>query len=84
MEDRGSLINIWILGTGFLKQMIRIMVGTMVETAKGQRDLEELDQILKLGKDGKGRVTAGTTAPAKGLTLSEIFYQEVDIKTGFN
>lgn len=72
VDVRGPLIDIWILGGGFLKQMVRIIVGTLIDLAVGRiRDIT-IEKILAK----ESRVTAGQTAPAAGLTLARIFYDE--------
>ena len=71
--ERGSAIDLWFLGKGFLKQMIRIQVGTLVDLALGRNNGDHIPTILKkLNRDD-----AGQTAPAKGLSLVEIFYNQV-------
>jgi tRNA pseudouridine38-40 synthase len=72
VERRGSLVNIWVQGDGFLKQMVRILVGTWVEAAIGKRKPGQLPALLA----AKDRRLAGVTAAAKGLTLVELFYEE--------
>lgn len=59
-----------IEGNGFLYNMVRIMIGTMVEVGQGKRDPEEVDMLL-LGKD---RSKAGKTAPPQGLYLKKVIY----------
>lgn len=73
ISDHGPLVDIWVVGKGFLKQMIRIMVGTLVEIGMGKRPPEDMGNILL----AKNRDAAGITAPANGLTLIEIFYGDV-------
>lgn len=63
-------IQIDISGNGFLYNMVRILVGTLIELAKGKRNPADLKEILA----GCQRRKAGFTAPAKGLTLLEVFY----------
>jgi tRNA pseudouridine38-40 synthase len=76
LERRGPLLNIWILGDGFLKQMIRNMVGTSIDICIGKLGVS-LPELLK----GKDRIEAGRTAPASGLGLVRIFYDTVpDLK----
>ena len=60
-----------IIGDGFLRQMIRIIVGTLVEVGIGARDPRVIKDILA----SKQRRNAGLTAPSRGLTLMEIFTQ---------
>src|SRR5665647_646135 len=55
---------------GFLRHMVRNLVGTLLETGKGRRTILEFEQILQ----ARNRSTAGPTAPAHGLVLEKIFY----------
>lgn len=55
---------------GFLRHMVRNLVGTLLETGQGRHSILEFEQILS----AKKRSAAGTTAPAHGLVLEEIFY----------
>jgi len=59
-------------GNGFLKHMIRNIVGTAVEAAIGRYDVEDVKKML----ESKDRRTAGITAPAYALYLEEIYYDE--------
>ena len=61
-----------IQGKGFLKQMVRNIVGTLVEVGRGNISLEDLQKIFA----AKDRTTAGPTAPAKGLCLEWVRYEE--------
>jgi tRNA pseudouridine38-40 synthase len=70
VDVRGPLIDLWISGDGFLKQMVRIIVGTMVDVANLKIPLIQLPSILA----NRERNDAGKTAPGKGLTLVDIFY----------
>jgi tRNA pseudouridine38-40 synthase len=69
-RDREGLIQFEIEANGFLKQMVRALVGTLVEVGKGKIDSEEFQKIL----DSKNRREAGPTAPAHGLFLKEVKY----------
>jgi len=55
---------------GFLRHMVRNLVGTLLETAKGRRSVLEFEQILM----ARQRSAAGPTAPAHGLVLEKIHY----------
>ena len=68
---RGGVIY-RIAGTAFLWHMVRSLVGTMVYLEKAGGDAEEMRQIL-LSRD---RNRAGTTAPARGLFLEKVLYDE--------
>ena len=59
-----------ITGDGFLRQMVRIMVGTILEVGKGRMSIEDFRRTLQ----SRDRAQAGPPAPAHGLTLYEIFY----------
>lgn len=59
-----------IRGDGFLYNMVRIIVGTVIEVGKDKREPEDLQLIL----EAKDRKQAGKTAPAHGLFLWEVHY----------
>ncbi|MCB9229036.1 MAG: tRNA pseudouridine(38-40) synthase TruA [Deltaproteobacteria bacterium] len=73
VETRGPMTEIWVSGRGFLKQMIRIMVGTLCE---GSRKGWKPEDIQRLLQPGMRREHAGQTAPAKGLCLVRVFFSE--------
>ena len=66
-EDR---IFIEITGDGFLYNMVRIIVGTLVEVGLGKKEPAELATII----ESKDRSNAGFTAPPQGLYLKEIYF----------
>jgi len=59
-------------GDGFLRHMVRNIVGTILEVGKGRKTIEEFQTILA----AKDRSTAAATAPAHGLHLKEVHYQK--------
>jgi tRNA pseudouridine38-40 synthase len=65
-------ITIDVIGGGFLKNMVRIMVGTLVDVGKGRFIPLDIDRLLQCGD----RKEAGSTAPACGLCLVEVTYPE--------
>ncbi len=65
VEREGSLIRIRISGNGFLYNMVRIIVGTLLEAGNGKYPPERVAKIL----EARDRKAAGPTAPARGLTL---------------
>ena len=69
-RSRGGFICFEIKANGFLKQMVRAVVGTLVEVGKGKMDVEDFRRIL----ESKNRRMAGPTAPAHGLFLKEVKY----------
>jgi len=65
-----GFIIIDVRGSGFLRNMVRIMVGTLVAVGKGKLAPEAVARLLK----GERGITAGATAPSHGLCLMEVFY----------
>lgn len=63
-------IIISFVGTGFLRYMVRNMVGLLIEIGEGKRKPEDIIDILSK----KNRKCAGKTAPACGLYLKNVFY----------
>lgn len=57
-------------GDGFLYNMVRILTGTLLEIGMGKRKKESILEIFQT----QDRTLAGFTAPARGLTLVEVFY----------
>ena len=68
-KDMNKII-ITFVGTGFLRYMVRNMVGLLIEIGEGKRKPEEIIDILK----HEDRRVAGKTAPACGLYLRNVFY----------
>ncbi|MFH1569808.1 MAG: tRNA pseudouridine(38-40) synthase TruA [Gemmatimonadota bacterium] len=71
----------------FLRHMVRILVGTMVEMGEGKRPTEDMGALLEPPAPGAAarerRVAAGPTAPARGLCLLEVHYAgAVDLGPG--
>lgn len=67
----GEIIKIRISGNGFLYNMVRIIVGTLIKVGLGVYPPEHVKEIL----EAKDRNVAGPKAPAKGLTLIGIAYE---------
>lgn len=65
-----GLIEITVEARGFLKYMVRNIVGTLTEVARGKRRPEEMKEIIH----SRNRNIAGATAPACGLFLKEVRY----------
>ena len=63
-------ITITFVGTGFMRYMVRNMVGLLIEIGEGKRKAEDVLEILKF----EDRTLAGKTAPACGLYLRNVFY----------
>ena len=67
---RTAPLQITVTGNGFLKYMVRNIVGTLVEVGKGRLQPEDIRRILR----SKDRKKAGMTAPAFGLYLLKVRY----------
>lgn len=66
----GDLVEIYIGGNGFLYNMVRIMVGTLLDIQSGAILPNSIPEIL----EQKNRKNAGVTAPAHGLYLHQVNY----------
>ncbi len=71
-NSRTGFYLIAITGDGFLRHMVRNIVGTTLEVGLNRRTLESFKYALF----SKRRSEAGSTAPAHGLTLHQIFYED--------
>ncbi len=67
---QGDAICFAISADGFLYNMVRIIVGTLLEVAEGKKDPEDILKIL----GARNRAMAGRTAPADGLYLNQVIY----------
>lgn len=70
LVQKGDLWEFHIQGNGFLYNMVRIIIGTLLEVGKGKRNLDSIRQALI----EEHRTLAGQTAPPQGLTLKKVFY----------
>ena len=66
-----SIIEFRISGNGFLRYMVRSIVGTMLEVGRGEKDSDTIQTAIVTGD----RDLAGKTAPACGLTLVKVDYE---------
>ena len=69
VERVGEEIRFTVTGNGFLHNMVRILVGTLVEVGRGERAAESIPELF-----GGKREQAGFLAPGKGLCLMEVRY----------
>jgi len=66
-----SIIEFRIAANGFLRYMVRSIVGTMLEVGRGEKDFDIIQTAIVVGD----RSLAGATAPAQGLTLLKVGYE---------
>lgn len=65
-----GFVRIRLVGSGFLKQMVRGIAGTLLEVGEGRRAPESIDEILTT----QNRRKVGPTAPARALWLEKVWY----------
>lgn len=70
----GNLLHYTVTGNGFLYNMVRILVGTMLEIGSGKRPASDMQRAIESGS----RKDAGATAPAHGLCLWRVVYPDFD------
>ncbi len=73
----GDVVSITVSGNGFLYNMVRILVGTLIAVSEKRLSADDIPKILA----SRDRSRAGSTAPACGLYLDRVIY-EVDEKGG--
>jgi tRNA pseudouridine38-40 synthase len=66
----GTVLELWIEADAFMRNMVRVLVGTMLEVAGGRRSFEDFASLL----EGAPRERAGDTARAHGLHLASVRY----------
>ncbi|MCM1054887.1 MAG: tRNA pseudouridine(38-40) synthase TruA [Bacteroides sp.] len=66
----GSFVEFYVSGEGFLHNMVRIIVGTLIYVNEGKRSIED----VKAAVEGGEREKAGKTLPPCGLYLNKVFY----------
>lgn len=79
VHREGEKILFTVAADGFLYNMVRIMVGTLLRVQQGKIKPEDIRGII----DGKNRKLAGPTAPACGLYLNKVFYSNEEIKSNY-
>ena len=71
-EQVGDELVFTIKANRFLRNMVRAIVGTLIEVGEGKRDVSDFPNLIA----SKNRSNAGTSAPASGLFLVQIEYPE--------
>lgn len=69
-QENDGIVRFEIEGTGFLKQMVRAVIGTVMEVGEGKREPHEIPYIIR----ARDRRQAGRTVPAVGLCLAHVDY----------
>ena len=72
VTKEGSMVKIRVSGNGFLYNMVRIIAGTLIQAGIGAFPPEHVQEMLQ----ALDRQAASQTAPARGLRLVEIQYEE--------
>jgi tRNA pseudouridine38-40 synthase len=70
-QAQGSMIEFRVTAGGFLRYMVRSLVGTLIETGQGRKDFDTIQTAIITGD----RDLAGKTAAAHGLTLLRVEYE---------
>lgn len=69
-ETTGDIVSFRVTADAFMRNMVRVLVGTMLETASGRRTIPDFEALLK----GAPRSAAGDTAPPHALYLESVSY----------
>ena len=70
IEEKENLVEFYVTGNGFLYNMVRIIIGTLLAVGEGKITPNDVKNIIKSGN----RSLAGKTLPSKGLTLLSVKY----------
>jgi tRNA pseudouridine38-40 synthase len=73
----GDLLSIDVRGNAFLRNMVRIVVGTLADVGRGALEVSQVAEILA----SRDRTKAGKTAPAHGLELVEVRYDGIRVSS---
>ena len=74
------LVSLEVQANGFLYNMVRNIVGTLLEVGRGKYPPQWIDEVLA----ARRREVAGPTAPPHGLFLKEVHYEPFDLNAGPN
>ena len=71
-RTEGGLILLHVRGNGFLYNMVRILAGTLIDVGAGKLDRRAISRAI----ESRNRLDLGATAPARGLTLMQVYYSQ--------
>jgi tRNA pseudouridine38-40 synthase len=74
VRRRGSLVEVRVTATAFLRRMVRSIVAVLLEAGRGRMSPDQVRGLLAAGS----RALDGRAAPARGLTLERVIYQNID------
>lgn len=72
LEQNNDILSIVFVGSGFLRYMVRNMVGTLIEVGENKMEPKFIQQII----EAEDRKESGICAPACGLYLSNVYYED--------
>jgi tRNA pseudouridine38-40 synthase len=72
VEQHDEIVSVDVTADHFLHNMVRVIVGTLIEVGRGRFQPEHIEDILRK----KNRAAAGPTIPPNGLFLMEVIYDE--------
>lgn len=72
IEEKGEMLFMTFIGSGFLYKMVRSIVGSLIMVGKGEMEVNDVNKIL----DAKDRSKAPKSAPPNGLFLMKVFYNQ--------
>lgn len=70
LDDHGRELHLRFIGEGFLRGMVRALVGTLIEVGEHRRSPDSMSELLT----GRPRADAGPSAAAQGLVLERVIY----------
>ena len=76
-EEKDSLLIFHITADRFLRNMVRAVVGTLLQVGRGEMSLEEFQEVL----NSKSRNAAGESVRPNGLFLTRVIYPESTFRT---
>ncbi len=72
IEREGDMVEVWVTADSFLHQMVRIIVGSLIDVGRGRSPAAAVGDALSAGK----RARAGFTAPPHGLFLERVHFAD--------